>query len=76
MISFSLDAITSFSHVPLKLATSLGFVLAGISLVAILIAVILPIFTGAIVGQASTFQSKRRAAFIGPHASYYQATCR
>lgn len=54
MISFSLDAITSFSHVPLKLATSFGFILAGISLVGILIAVILRIFTGAIVGQAST----------------------
>lgn len=54
MINFSLDAITSFSHVPLKLATSFGFVLAGISLLGILIAVILRIFTGAIVGQAST----------------------
>ncbi len=54
MINFSLDAITSFSHVPLKLATSFGFALAGISLLGILIAVILRIFTGAIVGQAST----------------------
>ncbi len=54
MIHFSLDAITSFSHIPLKLATSFGFVLAGISLVGILIAAALRIFTGAIVGQAST----------------------
>jgi glycosyltransferase involved in cell wall biosynthesis len=54
MIDFSLDAITSFSHVPLKLATTLGFILAGISLVGIVIAIILRIFTGAIVGQAST----------------------
>ena len=54
MIRFSLDAITSFSYVPLQLATSLGFFLAGLSLVGILVAVILRIFIGAIVGQAST----------------------
>jgi glycosyltransferase involved in cell wall biosynthesis len=54
MINFSLDAITSFSHVPLELATTFGFILAGLSLVGILIAAILRIFTGAIVGQAST----------------------
>ena len=54
MIHFSLDAITSFSHLPLELATSLGFLLAGISLLGIVIAIILRIFTGAIVGQAST----------------------
>ncbi len=54
MIRFSLDAITSFSHVPLQLATSFGFVLAAISLLGIIVAAILRIFTGAIVGQAST----------------------
>lgn len=54
MLKFSLDAITSFSHVPLQLATTFGFILAGISLIGILIAVILRIFTGAIAGQAST----------------------
>ena len=54
MIGFSLDAITSFSHLPLELATSFGFVLAAISLVGIVIAALLRIFTGAIVGQAST----------------------
>ncbi len=54
MIRFSMDAITSFSHVPLQLATSFGFVLAGISLLGIIVAAILRIFTGAIVGQAST----------------------
>lgn len=54
MINFSLDAITSFSHVPLELATTFGFILAGLSLVGILVAAILRIFTGAIVGQAST----------------------
>jgi polyisoprenyl-phosphate glycosyltransferase len=54
MIRFSLDAITSFSQVPLRLATSFGFILAGISLIGILVAAILRIFTGAISGQAST----------------------
>lgn len=54
MIKFSVDAITSFSHVPLKLATTFGFVLAGISLVGIVVAIILRLFTGAIIGQAST----------------------
>ncbi|GCE10982.1 glycosyltransferase family 2 protein [Tengunoibacter tsumagoiensis] len=54
MIRFSMDAITSFSHLPLQLATTFGFVLAGISLVGIIIAIILRIFTDAIVGQAST----------------------
>jgi dolichol-phosphate mannosyltransferase len=54
MIRFSLDAITSFSHVPLQLATSLGFVLAGLSLLGIVIAIALRVITGAIVGQAST----------------------
>jgi polyisoprenyl-phosphate glycosyltransferase len=54
MINFSLDAITSFSHVPLELATTFGFILACLSLLGILIAAILRIFTGAIVGQAST----------------------
>ena len=54
MIRFSLDAITSFSYVPLQLATSFGFFLAGLSLIGILIAIILRIFMGAIVGQAST----------------------
>ncbi len=54
MIRFSLDAITSFSHLPLQLATTFGFVLAGISLIGIVIAIFLRLFTGAIVGQAST----------------------
>jgi glycosyltransferase involved in cell wall biosynthesis len=54
MIRFSLDAITSFSHVPLQLATSFGFLLAGLSLIGIIIAIFLRLFTGQIVGQAST----------------------
>ena len=40
MLRFSLDAITGFSYVPLQLATTLGFVLAGISLLAIVVAAV------------------------------------
>lgn len=54
MIRFSLDAITSFSHVPLQLATTFGFALAAISLIGVVIAIILRLFTDAIVGQATT----------------------
>src|SRR5262249_17431838 len=54
MISFSLDAITSFSYIPLRLATSFGFFLAGLSLVGIVVAAILRIFLNVIVGQTST----------------------
>jgi dolichol-phosphate mannosyltransferase len=54
MIRFSVDAITGFSYVPLQLATSLGFVLAGVSLLGIVIAILLRIFNHAIVGQATT----------------------
>lgn len=54
MIKFSMDAITSFSHLPLQLATSFGFLLAGISLLGIIVAIFLRLVTGAIVGQAST----------------------
>jgi dolichol-phosphate mannosyltransferase len=54
MVRFSVDAITGFSYVPLQLATTFGFILAGLSLLGILIAAILRVATGAIVGQAST----------------------
>jgi glycosyltransferase involved in cell wall biosynthesis len=54
MIRFSIDAITSFSHLPLQLATTIGFVIAGLSLISIIIAAIVRLFTSAIVGQATT----------------------
>jgi dolichol-phosphate mannosyltransferase len=54
MVRFALDAITSFSYVPLQLATTFGFVLAGLSLLGILIAIAVRLFTDQIVGQAST----------------------
>ncbi len=54
MVRFSLDAITSFSHVPLQLATTLGFLIAGISFLGIIIAAIIRLFNGSIVGQGTT----------------------
>ncbi|MDQ3571652.1 MAG: glycosyltransferase family 2 protein [Actinomycetota bacterium] len=41
MLRFSLDAISSFSHVPLQLATLLGFVVAGIAFLGIPVAIAL-----------------------------------
>jgi polyisoprenyl-phosphate glycosyltransferase len=54
MVRFSLDAITGFSYAPLQMATSLGFLLAGVSLFGIVVAVLLRIVNHAIVGQATT----------------------
>ncbi|GAC1641730.1 MAG: hypothetical protein NVS4B2_31250 [Chloroflexota bacterium] len=75
MLRFSIDAITSFSHLPLQLATSFGFFLAGISLVGILIAIILRVTTHAIVGQASTlilvlFMGGIQLIFLGVIGEY------
>jgi dolichol-phosphate mannosyltransferase len=54
MVRFALDAITGFSYVPLQLATTLGFVLAGLSLLGILVAAALRLAGAAIQGQATT----------------------
>jgi dolichol-phosphate mannosyltransferase len=43
MIRFSLDAIVSFSHRPLQLATFLGFLISGLAFVAIPVVIILKI---------------------------------
>jgi glycosyltransferase involved in cell wall biosynthesis len=43
MLRFSLDAIASFSHLPLQLATYLGFLISGIAFLAIPVVVILRI---------------------------------
>jgi dolichol-phosphate mannosyltransferase len=75
MLRFSVDAITSFSHIPLQLATTFGFILAAISLVGIVVAAILRIFHGAIVGQASTlslvlFMGGIQLIFLGVIGEY------
>ncbi|HET6446000.1 MAG TPA: glycosyltransferase family 2 protein [candidate division Zixibacteria bacterium] len=56
MVPFAVDAITSFSYFPLQIATIFGFIIAGISLIAIFAVVILRIFgpTGELSGQATT----------------------
>lgn len=54
MIRFSLDAITGFSYAPLQLATTFGSLIAGISFLGILVAAIVRVFTGGIVGQGTT----------------------
>ncbi|MFM7677988.1 MAG: glycosyltransferase family 2 protein [Roseiflexaceae bacterium] len=57
MLRFALDAITSFSYLPLQLATYIGFVIAGCSVVAILVAIILRLTGNGIAGQATTLVS-------------------
>lgn len=57
MIKLAWDAITSFSFVPLQMATTLGFVIAGLALVGIVISIILRLLGHAIVGQATTLVS-------------------
>lgn len=56
MLPFALDAITSFSYFPLQLATYLGFIIAAISLIAIVIVVSLRLFGQheELTGQATT----------------------
>ncbi len=54
MVRFAVDAITGFSYVPLQLATTLGFVLAGLSLVGVVVAVVLRLLNMAIQGQTTT----------------------
>lgn len=57
MLRFALDAITSFSYLPLQLATYSGFVIAGCSVIAIIVAIILRVTGSAIAGQATTLVS-------------------
>ncbi|MCA9934332.1 MAG: glycosyltransferase family 2 protein [Ardenticatenaceae bacterium] len=55
MFKFAMNAITSFSYVPLQLATYLGFVMAAISGVAILAVILLRLFAPhELTGQATT----------------------
>lgn len=58
MVRFALDAITSFSYLPLQLATYAGFTIAGISAVAMILAIILRLLDSDIFyGQATTLVS-------------------
>ncbi len=58
MLRFALDAITSFSYLPLQLATYVGFAVAGVSAVAMVIAIVLRLMNSNIFyGQATTLVS-------------------
>jgi len=58
MLRFALDAITSFSYLPLQLATYTGFAIAAISAVAMVVAIILRLANSDIFyGQATTLVS-------------------
>jgi dolichol-phosphate mannosyltransferase len=56
MLPFALDAITSFSYFPLQMATILGFIIAAISVIAILAVVIVRLVgpSEPLLGQATT----------------------
>ena len=56
MLPFALDAITSFSYFPLQVATYLGFIIAAISLIAIIAVISLRLFgqQQELTGQATT----------------------
>ncbi len=55
MLKFANDAITSFSYFPLQVATYMGFISAGISIIAIPVVVVLRIIgLHAFIGQATT----------------------
>ena len=55
MLRFALDGITSFSYLPLQLATYFGFFIAGLSLLGIVVTVILRLSgSTAFYGQATT----------------------
>ena len=53
MLRFSLDAITSFSHLPLQLATYVGMLCAGIAFIAIPVVIILRILHSYLPGFGS-----------------------
>jgi dolichol-phosphate mannosyltransferase len=56
MLPFAIDAITSFSYLPLQLATYMGFGLAAMSLLAIVVVIALRLFgpSNPLLGQATT----------------------
>jgi len=54
MLKLAIDATTSFSYVPLQVATSLGFFIAMLSLIGIVVTFILRVMNQTVVGQATT----------------------
>lgn len=54
MLKLAIDATTSFSYIPLQLATTIGFGIAGLSLVGIVLTFILRLTNRTVAGQATT----------------------
>lgn len=54
MMTLAMDATASFSYLPLQLATSIGFVIAGLSVIGIVLTFILRLLDRAVAGQATT----------------------
>jgi len=55
MFKLALDAVTSFSYFPLQMATYIGFIAAGVSIIAIPVVIVMRVFGHqAFLGQAST----------------------
>ncbi|HEU5316820.1 MAG TPA: glycosyltransferase family 2 protein [Chloroflexota bacterium] len=57
MLRLAVDGITNFSYLPLQLASYLGFVIAGLSLIAILVTIYIRLFVAGgheLAGQATT----------------------
>jgi polyisoprenyl-phosphate glycosyltransferase len=76
MLRFALDGITSFSYLPLQLATYIGFAVALISVVAIVLAIVLRLSgIRALEGQATTlvavlFMGGVQLIFLGVIGEY------
>lgn len=62
MLRLAVDAMTSFSYLPLQLASTLGFSIAGLSLAGIVLAIILRLVNHTVAGQATTLVA---VLFIG-----------
>ncbi len=54
MLSLAMDATASFSYLPLQLATTIGFAIAGLSVFGIILTFILRLLDRAVAGQATT----------------------
>ena len=54
MLKLAIDATTSFSYIPLQLATTIGFIIAGLSVLGIILAIILRLANRTVAGQATT----------------------
>ncbi|HEV7213629.1 MAG TPA: glycosyltransferase family 2 protein [Chloroflexota bacterium] len=54
MLKLAIDAMTSFSYLPLQLASTFGFSIAGLSVLGIILTIILRLTNRTVAGQATT----------------------